>query len=103
MAGSGRGPDDPALAAGFDLPLGGAASLSPVRPPRDLLDAESGPGVADHLIRILVVGGYGGFGARLTRRLTGRGHHVLVLGRSETRAREFCAMVPGTTPVVGDR
>ena len=41
--------------------------------------------------RILVIGGYGGFGARLSARLAGEGHHVLVGGRSRSQARAFCA------------
>ncbi|MFA6113288.1 MAG: DUF4166 domain-containing protein [Sphingomonas sp.] len=53
--------------------------------------------------RVLVLGGYGGFGARLTRRLAGRGHHVLVAGRSAEKARTFCAGVAGAEPVVADR
>ncbi|HTJ02520.1 MAG TPA: DUF4166 domain-containing protein [Methylovirgula sp.] len=60
--------------------------------------------MAKHPIsRILVLGGYGGFGARLTRRLAGRGHHVLVAGRSAEKAADFCAGLAGTQPVVADR
>jgi len=55
------------------------------------------------LSRILVLGGYGGFGARLTRRLAGAGHHVLVAGRSAESAAAFCAGLAGTEPVVADR
>ena len=40
--------------------------------------------------RILVIGGYGGFGARLTRRLIAAGHDVLVAGRSADKAAAFC-------------
>ncbi|MEP9361022.1 DUF4166 domain-containing protein [Sphingomonas sp. KR3-1] len=53
--------------------------------------------------RILVIGGYGGFGARLTRRLLGAGHQLLVAGRSRDRAAAFCAVHPGAEPVVADR
>ncbi|TDR94505.1 SDR family oxidoreductase [Enterovirga rhinocerotis] len=53
--------------------------------------------------RILVLGGYGGFGARLSRRLAARGHTVLVAGRRRAAAEAFCASVPGTEPVVADR
>lgn len=53
--------------------------------------------------RILILGGYGGFGARLARRLAGRGHHVLVAGRNVEKARAFCAGLPGTEPVLADR
>lgn len=52
---------------------------------------------------ILVVGGYGVFGARLSRALAGEaGLHVLVAGRSLARAQEVCA---GTAalPLVLDR
>jgi NAD(P)-dependent dehydrogenase (short-subunit alcohol dehydrogenase family) len=53
--------------------------------------------------RILVIGGYGGFGARLSRRLAGEGYRVLVGGRSRDKALRFCAGVPGTEPLEIDR
>lgn len=53
--------------------------------------------------RVLILGGYGGFGARLARRLAGRGYHILVAGRNLEKARAFCAGVAGTEPVVADR
>lgn len=53
--------------------------------------------------RILVIGGYGGFGARLSRRLAADGHIVLVGGRSRTKAEAFCANFPGTEPLRIDR
>ncbi|MBB4098590.1 DUF4166 domain-containing protein [Sphingomonas kyeonggiensis] len=53
--------------------------------------------------RILVIGGYGGFGARLSRRLLGAGHAVLVAGRSHDKAAAFCAAHPGAEPIVADR
>jgi len=53
--------------------------------------------------RILVIGGYGGFGARLSRRLLGAGHTVLVAGRSLDKAAAFCAGLEGVEPVVADR
>lgn len=60
--------------------------------------------MAKHPIsRILILGGYGGFGARLTRRLLSRGHRVLVAGRSADKAAAFCAGLAGTEPVVADR
>ena len=53
--------------------------------------------------RILVIGGYGGFGARLSRRLAAAGHEVLVGGRSDAKATEFAAGLAGATPVLIDR
>ncbi len=53
--------------------------------------------------RILVLGGYGGFGGGIARRLAGAGHHVLVAGRSLTKATAFCAAAPGLTPIEVDR
>ncbi len=53
--------------------------------------------------RILIIGGYGGFGARLSKRLAERGHSLLVGGRTEARARQFCATLEGAQPVVVDR
>ncbi|MDB5685685.1 MAG: saccharopine dehydrogenase, partial [Rhizorhabdus sp.] len=40
--------------------------------------------------RILVLGGYGGFGGRIARRLVAAGHEVLVAGRDPEKARAFC-------------
>ena len=53
--------------------------------------------------RIMVIGGYGGFGARLTRRLLAGGHEVLVTGRSAERAAAFCAGLERAEPLVADR
>lgn len=53
--------------------------------------------------RILVIGGYGGFGARLTRRLIADGHHVLVAGRSAAKGAAFCQGLANAEPVVADR
>ncbi|MDR2858610.1 MAG: saccharopine dehydrogenase NADP-binding domain-containing protein, partial [Novosphingobium sp.] len=50
--------------------------------------------------RILVLGGYGGFGGRVAKRLAVAGHDVLVAGRSVGKAQAFCAGVPGLQPVV---
>lgn len=53
--------------------------------------------------RILVIGGYGGFGARLTRRLLGAGHEVIVAGRSADKGAAFCAGLADCEAVVADR
>lgn len=53
--------------------------------------------------RIFIIGGYGGFGARLTRRLLGDGHRVVVVGRSMAKATAFCVANPGAEPLVADR
>jgi NAD(P)-dependent dehydrogenase (short-subunit alcohol dehydrogenase family) len=53
--------------------------------------------------RILVIGGYGGFGARLSRRLAAAGHHVLVAGRNAAKARRFAATLDNAEGVVADR
>ena len=55
------------------------------------------------MIRILIIGGYGGFGARLSRRLAGAGHAVFVGGRSAQKARRFCDSLPGSRAVLLDR
>lgn len=52
---------------------------------------------------ILILGGYGGFGARLSRRLAARGHRILVAGRHRDKAVAFCDAVPNCHPVVADR
>jgi NAD(P)-dependent dehydrogenase (short-subunit alcohol dehydrogenase family) len=53
--------------------------------------------------RIFVIGGYGGCGGRLSRRLAEAGHHVLVAGRRGQRASAFCAGLPGSEPAIVDR
>lgn len=53
--------------------------------------------------RILVIGGYGGFGARLSRRLAAAGHYVLVAGRSGEKAARFAATLTGAEGLAADR
>ncbi|MET1111224.1 MAG: SDR family NAD(P)-dependent oxidoreductase [Allosphingosinicella sp.] len=52
---------------------------------------------------ILVIGGYGGFGARLCRRLSRAGHALLVAGRSEAKAAALAAELPNARPLAMDR
>ncbi|UUL83765.1 SDR family oxidoreductase [Sphingomonas qomolangmaensis] len=52
---------------------------------------------------ILVLGGYGGFGGRLSRRLAAAGYDVVVAGRDLLKAERFCAGVVGCRPVAADR
>ena len=68
-----------------------------------MLDAKPRAHEVRALSHILVLGGYGGFGARLTRRLLARGHTVLVAGRSLDKATAFCAGLARAEPVVADR
>ena len=53
--------------------------------------------------RVLVLGGYGGFGARLSRRLVRDGWAVLVAGRSEAKAVACAATLPNARGIVADR
>lgn len=53
--------------------------------------------------RVLVLGGYGGFGRRISRRLAAQGHEVLVAGRSFARAEAFCRDAAHLIPVGLDR
>jgi hypothetical protein len=53
--------------------------------------------------RILVIGGYGGFGARLSRRLAAAGHRLIVAGRREAEAVRFCAALPAAEPLAMNR
>jgi len=53
--------------------------------------------------RILVIGGYGGFGARLTRRLLAAGHAVTVAGRNADKGAAFSAALARCEAVVADR
>ncbi|HEV2747599.1 MAG TPA: DUF4166 domain-containing protein [Allosphingosinicella sp.] len=52
---------------------------------------------------ILVIGGYGGFGARLCRRLSAAGHRLLVAGRSRDKAARFCEGLAMAEPLAMDR
>lgn len=53
--------------------------------------------------RILLIGGYGGFGARLARRLSDKDNHILVAGRNAQKASAFAATLPNASGVVVDR
>ncbi len=53
--------------------------------------------------KILILGGYGGFGARLSHELAARGHHILVAGRNLQKAEHFCKTTENTEPVQADR
>lgn len=53
--------------------------------------------------RVLVLGGYGGFGARISRRLADAGYCVLVAGRSAAKAEAFCSTGPSLVPIALDR
>jgi hypothetical protein len=68
-----------------------------------MLGSEAGAYEVRALSRILVLGGYGGFGARLTLRLLRRGYSVLVAGRSLNKATAFCTGQSNAEPVVADR
>lgn len=54
-------------------------------------------------MRALVLGGYGGFGARLSRRLVADGWTVIVAGRNLERARAFASTLGGGEAVLADR
>lgn len=53
--------------------------------------------------RILVLGGYGGFGSTITDQLRRQGHDVLVAGRSLERAKRFCQGRTALVPIRLDR
>ena len=53
--------------------------------------------------RILVIGGYGGFGAKLVRRLIAAKHDVFVGGRCLEKAQRFCETQSRASPVWVDR
>lgn len=53
--------------------------------------------------RVLLLGGYGGFGGRIALRLRDAGFEVLVAGRSRDKAERFCAGRTGLVPVALDR
>lgn len=51
----------------------------------------------------LVLGGYGGFGARLSRRLASDGWRVVVAGRSADKAAACALTLPGAEGIAADR
>jgi NAD(P)-dependent dehydrogenase (short-subunit alcohol dehydrogenase family) len=52
---------------------------------------------------VFIIGGYGGFGARLSRRLSKAGWQVLVAGRRLEAAIAFCADIENGLPMRADR
>jgi NAD(P)-dependent dehydrogenase (short-subunit alcohol dehydrogenase family) len=52
---------------------------------------------------VMIIGGYGGFGARLSARLAKAGWRVLVAGRRLEAATTFCAGLEHAIPIVADR
>lgn len=55
------------------------------------------------MTRVLVLGGYGGFGGRISHRLAAQGHEVLVAGRDLAKARSFSAREAALVPLCVDR
>lgn len=53
--------------------------------------------------RVIVLGGYGGFGARLSRRLAADGWEVLIAGRDGGAAARLAADLPNAVGLVADR
>ena len=53
--------------------------------------------------RVLLIGGYGGFGARLARRLSDSQTHILIAGRNAEKARAFAASLPNASGTALDR
>lgn len=54
-------------------------------------------------LRVIVLGGYGGFGARLSRRLARDGWHVVVAGRNFATAQAFAATLGSAEGLAADR
>ena len=53
-------------------------------------------------VKVMVIGGYGGFGARISRRLADDGWTVLVAGRNLAKAEAFCTAHPSLLPLALD-
>ncbi|NTJ68394.1 DUF4166 domain-containing protein [Agrobacterium rhizogenes] len=68
-----------------------------------MLAADTRAGEPHPLKKILVLGGYGGFGARLSRRLAGDGFEVLVAGRNLEAAKVLAARLPNAIALQADR
>jgi uncharacterized protein YbjT (DUF2867 family) len=54
-------------------------------------------------VKLLVLGGYGGFGGRISHRLRDQGFEVVVAGRSLAKASAFCAGEPSLEPAEVER
>jgi NAD(P)-dependent dehydrogenase (short-subunit alcohol dehydrogenase family) len=54
-------------------------------------------------MKVIVLGGYGGFGARLSRRLAADGWQVFIAGRSAEAAEALAASLPNAQALVIDR
>lgn len=52
---------------------------------------------------VLILGGYGGFGRRLSYRLAARGYTLWIAGRSQAKAAAFCRELGCGTPIIADR
>ncbi|WP_051034547.1 saccharopine dehydrogenase NADP-binding domain-containing protein [Rhizobium sp. CF142] len=52
---------------------------------------------------VIVLGGCGAFGTRLSRRLSADGWSVLVAGRNQSKAAELASQLPYARPLVADR
>lgn len=52
---------------------------------------------------VLILGGYGGFGRRLSYRLAARGYCLWIAGRSQAKAAAFCSALGCGTPIFADR
>ena len=68
-----------------------------------MLAADTRAGEPHPLKRILVFGGYGGFGARLSRRLAKDGFEVLVAGRNLEAAKALALQLPKALALQADR
>ncbi len=53
--------------------------------------------------RVLILGGYGGFGARLSRRLARAGWQVIIAGRNLDSAERLARVLPNAVAVKADR
>ncbi len=68
-----------------------------------MLAADAGAGEPHPLRKILILGGYGAFGARLSRRLAGDGFGILVAGRNLEAAKALASRLPNATALQADR
>ncbi|MBN8952605.1 MULTISPECIES: SDR family oxidoreductase [unclassified Rhizobium] len=68
-----------------------------------MLVADARTGEPHPLTKILVLGGYGGFGSRLSRRLAGDGFQVLIAGRNLETAQALARHLPNAMALQADR
>src|SRR5262245_495612 len=93
--GAAASPASAASSPGLALPAARAQSVSALRPNGHLRAARSRTAREADRMRVVILGGYGVFGARLAELLLRDGHDVWIVGRSLENAQALAARIGG--------